>query len=192
MAPKNEATPLTEEALLKRETDLQTQSEQLVKDQEDFQKSKVDFDKEKADFEKIRADFQTEKSEFETSQRNFDISKNSHRGSVVENDQEFTIRSAALDERENALNVNEAEIDAKIADLVERESALEDSKTEVKEEKPIKGLSFEIEKEKFKFLDTAPKTILFDGKPRTQKDLVKDDEALLQLSSNQSLIEKIN
>ena len=113
---------------------------------------------------------------FEQSKSEFLTAQSEHGEAVKAADLDLNARSEALDEREKVLN--------------EREALLENSETVAEEIVP--GLSFEIEKEKFKFKDSAPKTILFAGKARTQKELVTDKEALLQLSSNQSLIEKIN
>ena len=140
------------------------------------------------------ADLQTQSDKLAQDQKVFEQSKTDflnaqteHGKAVEAADLDLNTRLSTLDERELNLNAREEKLD-------EREAAISKLENATAEEKPVKavaGLPFEIEKEKFKFLDSAPKSILFDGKPRTQKDLVKDQEALLQLSSNKSLIEKI-
>lgn len=97
-------------------------------------------------------------------------------------------RERIVGEREAAVEIREQHAEAKEKELEQLEEKLL-SKSEAEEIEP--GLDFELDGEKFKFLDTAPKTILFGGKARTQKQLIKDENALMQLVSNISLIEKI-
>lgn len=97
-------------------------------------------------------------------------------------------REIAVAQREEAVKLREDNADEKEKEL---ELLQEKLLSDPKDEKLVPGLEFKIDGEKFKFLDDAPKEILFGGKSRTQKDLIKDQNALIQLASNYSLIEKI-
>jgi hypothetical protein len=97
-------------------------------------------------------------------------------------------REKLVSERESAVEIREQNAEAKEKELEQLEESL---LTESTAEENEPGLEFELDEEKFKFLDSAPKVILFGGKARTQKQLIKDENALTQLVSNISLIEKI-
>lgn len=102
-------------------------------------------------------------------------------------------RLAEVEKRERVVGDREAAVSVREKHAEATEKELEQLKEELhtKSEDIEPGLEFELDGEKFKFLDTAPKTILFGGKARTQKQLIKDENALTQLVSNISLIEKI-
>ncbi|HAD80399.1 MAG TPA: hypothetical protein DCF99_14890 [Flavobacteriaceae bacterium] len=75
-------------------------------------------------------------------------------------------------------------------ELEAREKALE-QKSEVKSEKKLTPVSFEFEGEKYQFSESAPQSILLNGKGVSQKEIAKDDELKLQLiGGNSSLIIK--
>ena len=75
-------------------------------------------------------------------------------------------------------------------DLEAREKALEE-KSEVKSEKKSDPVSFEFEGEKYQFSESAPQSILLNGKGVSQKEIAKNDELKLQLiGGNLSLIIK--
>lgn len=84
-----EATPLTEEQLLKKEADLKTQSEQLAKDRADFEAEKSDF---QTKSEKLKSDIE----EFEDFQEK-----------VFEVKEKFEAREKAVEARENAVSEKE-------------------------------------------------------------------------------------
>lgn len=96
---------------------------------------------------------------------------------------------SALEEREKAVSLRENAVTKKEIELKEREDKLLDNPETAK---VLPGLSFKIDGEKFKFKDDAPKQILFGGKSRSQSELIKDENALIQLVSNVALIEKIS
>lgn len=110
---------------------------------------------------------------------------------LLKKEADLTVKSEQLAKDRETFEAEKAQLatDREAFETEKADFAVE--KTTAEPEEIVPGLSFEIESEKFKFIDSAPKTILFDGKARTQKDLIKDKKALLQLTSNQSLIEKI-
>ena len=110
--------------------------------------------------------FEKEKSDFEEEKKNFETEKS-----------EFEVSKAALE--------------IKQSDLDELEKTLMEVGTETEAEEPEPGLEFTYDKENFKFTDEAPKRILLaNGKKMTQKEIVKDKEALASII-NGSLIKRI-
>lgn len=56
---------------------------------------------------------------------------------------------------------------------------------------PDKGLDFKFRDNHYKFVDEAPKKILFNGESYSQEEIITDEEILLYLIANNSnLIEK--
>lgn len=96
-----------------------------------------------------------------------------------------------LNEREAVVAQKETELKALKSDLQEREEALnsKENKTTVKVEP---GLEFKFDGLPYKFEDTAPKSIRINGQVFSQKEIVKDQDLLLQLvAGNSSLIKKL-
>lgn len=112
------------------------------------------------------------------------------KNSKQENDKasELEKREKAIQEREKAVEIREKNAELKEQELVALQETL--SAAPISEKLP--GLEFDLDDEKFKFLDDAPKEILFAGKSRSQKSLINDVDALVQLVSNSSLIQKIS
>ena len=60
------------------------------------------------------------------------------------------------------------------------------------DQQSVPGEKFTFNGEKYQFTDEAPKFIRIDGVSRSQKEIIKDEDALLQLvAGNSSLIQKI-
>ena len=109
---------------------------------------------------------------------------------------ELNERETALAEKETALIETEKTLNSKETELADREIALSEREkalpAEEVEEAPEPGLEFNFEDGKYKFHDSAPKSILFNGKAYTQKQLAKDEDILLQLVGGKSgLIQKL-
>ena len=81
--------------------------------------------------------------------------------------------------------------------LAEREAAIVEREAELQSAAPVSqqsvpGEKFTFNGEKYQFTDEAPKFIRIDGVARSQKEIIKDEDALLQLvAGNSSLIQKI-
>lgn len=68
----------------------------------------------------------------------------------------------------------------------------EKSLKSTKQDEKVPGLSFELFGEKKKFKDSAPKLIRYDGQVMTQRDIIDDADALLDLvSSNSSYFQNL-
>ena len=89
---------------------------------------------------------------------------------------------------------------SEVIDTLKKEKAeavkkLEVFNTEVNAEsvgkKVTPGIEFNFRGEKYKFKDTTPKSIKYGGVALTQKELVKDEDAILHLLTNSGLIEKL-
>lgn len=94
-------------------------------------------------------------------------------------------------ERETALNQREAELNEREKTLNEREAALETASAPmVPYEQP--GESFKFNDIKFQFTPAAPTLIRINGEVKTQKEIIKNKDLLLQLvAGNSSLIKKL-
>lgn len=98
---------------------------------------------------------------------------------------EFSVK---LLEKSGKLLAKQQELDAREKSLDERELALETAKPG----KKTPGLEFEFEGQNFKFKDSAPKVINIDGRKLSQKQIIADEDILLQLvGGNSGLIIKI-
>lgn len=132
--------------------------------------------------------------------------------SLSQRESELTAKESALNERESALNEKEnlvsqreSELSGKEADFVQKESALTEKEKSVSQRESelnsanstvevvedVPGLEFKFEGRKFKFLDSAPKEILFNGRGISQKNMVKDENILLQLVGGSALIQEL-
>ncbi|MDR2205770.1 MAG: hypothetical protein LBE36_06420 [Flavobacteriaceae bacterium] len=128
--------------------------------------------------------------------------------------EEIEAKYAELDAMQAQLDEHQAAIDAEIAaqeeksaeladlaaaleqkekDLEEREAAVLTAEAKTSEvKKPEPGKKFTFEGVEYKFKDSSPKKIRVNGSVKTQAQLVKDEDALLQLvGGNSGLIEKI-
>lgn len=77
--------------------------------------------------------------------------------------EEVVARETAVAERETKVEAAEKALKAKGTD---------------KKEKVVSGEKFDYEKQSYQFSDSCPKNILVNGKKYSQKELVKDEEAL--------------
>lgn len=163
--PKDKkATPLTEEQLLKKQSDLETKSEKLEAD--------------------IKA-FEAEKKEFAEYRETIDAAVKTN----VALDEDLKNREASLAEKQTAFDKY---VDETNESLKKREADLEE-KTGKKSGESEPGLEFEFEDEPYKFTDSAPKVIKVNGKAYTQKQIAEDDDLALQLiGGKSSLIIKIS
>lgn len=117
-------------------------------------------------FEDAKATHETEVEKFDTDKKEFDDAKATHDANVEE------------------FKKQKVEFEA-----AQKEAGKKDKPA--KAEKPHKGLDFTLFEDNYKFKDSAPKNILFNGKAWTQKELVEDEEALIQLVSTNIYTEKI-
>lgn len=138
---------------------------------------------------------------------------------LLKREADVTAREKAAEKLERDLSAREEDVNAKAAanaalaiEIQAKEELysaapeeLEVLRNEVKtlrlqlakaEDAPAKktpGEKFKFEGVAHKFKDSAPKSIRIDGVVKTQKELVKDENALLQLvAGNSGLIEKIS
>ncbi|WP_313373746.1 hypothetical protein [Chishuiella sp.] len=123
--------------------------------------------------------FVFEKNKFEEEKSAFEIAK-----ADLENETaEFNVAKKNLAELS-------LEVEKEKAYLESREKALEHN-SELKSQKKSDPVSFEFEGEKYQFSESAPQSILLNGKGVSQKEIAKDDELKLQLiGGNSSLIIK--
>lgn len=102
---------------------------------------------------------------------------------------QLTAKESELNQKEQQLTAKESELNAKEVKLTEREANLSG---ETKEATIVPGLKFKFRGEDYKFTDSAPKLILFNGMKYAQKELVEDEDAIAQLiGGNLSLIQKL-
>lgn len=161
---EKKATPLTEEQLSKKQSDLQAQSEKLEAD--------------------IKA-FEAEKKEFSEYRETIDAAVKTN----VALDEDLKNREASLAEKQTAFDKYVEETNES---LEKREAALEE-KAGKKTGESEPGLEFEFEEEPYKFTDSAPKLIKVNGKAYTQKKIAEDYDLALQLiGGKSSLIIKIS
>ncbi|HAY3533742.1 hypothetical protein [Elizabethkingia anophelis] len=136
MAKENtKATPLTEEQLLQRETDLKAGEDKLANDRKEFEQEV----------------------------------------------QQLKVDKEQLVQKEADLAKKEADLEQ-----LEKDLLLVDPQPETSEP----GYEFMHNGQKFKFPDSAPKSIRYKNKVWTQKELAKDEEAIAELI-NTSLIQKL-
>lgn len=124
-------------------------------------------------------------------------------------EEQLSEKEAQLQELEEKLNADREAFDKEKkefdalkskteADLAQQKSDLDElekdllANTGAPEEvaEPEPGLEFKVEKENFKFKDSAPKNLRIGGKTLSQKEIVKDKE-ILQKVIKTSHIEKI-
>jgi len=92
---------------------------------------------------------------------------------------------------ETSKTEKEAELEKQKTDLEELEKELMTNVGAPEEvDEPEPGLEFKVEKDNFKFKDSAPKTLNLGGKKLSQAEIIKD-KALLQKIIKTSHIEKI-
>ena len=109
---------------------------------------------------------------------------------VEERETAVAEKEAAVETREAALAEREASVEVREAAIVEREAELQSAAPVSQQSVP--GEKFTFNGEKYQFTDEAPKFIRIDGVARSQKEIIKDEDALLQLvAGNSSLIQKI-
>jgi len=102
----------------------------------------------------------------------------------------FVLEQNKFEEEKSALETAKSNLEKDKTDLKAREKALE-QKSEIKSEKKLTPVSFEFEGEKYQFSESAPQSILLNGKGISQKEIAKNDELKLQLiGGNSSLIIK--
>ncbi|SDE68451.1 hypothetical protein [Riemerella columbipharyngis] len=102
---------------------------------------------------------------------------------LIQKETELNEKEAQLNERETQLNEREEELNQREAQFNEKNTT---TKVEV-----IPGEDFEFNGEQYKFTDEAPKKIRINGEVKTQKEIAKDEDLLLQLvAGNSSLIIK--
>ncbi|WP_278380972.1 hypothetical protein [Chryseobacterium arthrosphaerae] len=162
--PKDKkATPLTEEQLLKKQSDLETKSEKLEAD--------------------IKA-FEAEKKEFAEYRETIDAAAKTN----VALDEDLKKREESLAQKQTAFDIY---VDETNESLKEREAEL-DEKTGKKSGESEPGLEFEFEEEPYRFTDSAPKLITVNGKAYSQKQIAENYDLALQLiGGKSSLIIKI-
>ena len=90
-------------------------------------------------------------------------------------------REAAVEAREKAVEVRESSASGKEKELDEREADLEAKLSVVTAPEVTPGEEFKFDGVDYKFADHAPKTILLNGKGRTQKEIVKDKDLVVLL-----------
>ena len=90
-------------------------------------------------------------------------------------------REAAVEAREKAVGLRESSASEKEKFLDEKEAALEAKFSETASPEETPGEEFKFEGVDYKFADHAPKTILLNGKGRTQKEIAKDKELIVLL-----------
>ena len=163
--PKDKkATPLTEEQLLKKQSDLEAKSEKLEAD--------------------IKA-FEAEKKEFAEYRETIDAAVKTN----VALDEDLKKREESLAQKQTAFDTY---VDETNESLKKREADL-DEKAGKKSGESEPGLEFEFEEELYKFTDSAPKLIKVNGKAYSQKQIAEDYDLALQLiGGKSSLIIKIS
>lgn len=152
MAKNTSATPLTEEQLSEKEAVLAVKESELSKKEADLSAK------------------ETELSEKENA--------------LAAKETELSEREIILSGREAAADLCEAEIEKITAQLSEKEEALnvkEASLSDNNVPENVPGEEFKFEGVDYKFADHAPKTILLNGKGRTQKEIAKDKELIVLL-----------
>ncbi|MFL9835003.1 hypothetical protein [Chryseobacterium terrae] len=106
-------------------------------------------------------------------------------------EEQLSQKEAELNEREDQLNAREEGLNQKETDLAELENSLLNAETETEEGSEIvPGEEFKIGKDKYKFKDSAPRTLNLGGSKLSQEEIVKDKD-LLQKIVKTSHIEKI-
>ncbi|MGD1319539.1 hypothetical protein [Chryseobacterium sp. 2R14A] len=121
---------------------------------------------------------------------------------LSEKEAQLQVLEAKLNTDREALDKEREEFDVlkskTEADLAQQKSGLDELERDLlantgapeEVEEPEPGLEFKVEKENFKFKDSAPKNLRIGGKILSQKEIVKDKE-LLQKVIKTSHIEKI-
>lgn len=163
--PKDKkATPLTEEQLLKKQSDLETKSEKLEVDIKAFEAEKKEF-----------AEYRDQIDEAAKTNVSWEEDLKKREESLV---QKQTAFEKYVDETNESLKKREAELAEKAG-----------KKTGESES----GLEFEFEEELYKFTDSAPKLITVNGKGCSQKQIAENYDLALQLiGGKSSLIIKIS
>lgn len=104
-------------------------------------------------------------------------------------------RISEVESREELADQRQADLDKREQNLDEREKSLDERELALQTTKPGKktpGLEFKFEGQDFKFKDSAPKVINIDGRKLSQKQIIADEDILLQLvGGNSGLIIKI-
>lgn len=96
-----------------------------------------------------------------------------------------------LEAKQTDLNEKEKSLNTKSKELDKRENELAKKEASPKTIKPVPGLEFEFENEKYKFSDDAPKLISIQGKGYTQKEISENEElAMALIGGNSGLIYK--
>jgi len=111
---------------------------------------------------------------------------------------ELEVRQKAVEEKEKALEEKVKALDKREKSLEEREAKIEAAENALQASPPLEekktepGLRFSFRGQAYKFKDDAPKTIHFAGEIMHQKQLIEDEDLLVQLvGGNVALIEKI-
>ncbi|WP_300685510.1 hypothetical protein [Chryseobacterium sp.] len=117
-----------------------------------------------------------------------------------EKEADIEAREISVSERESAVSEKEADIEARETSISEKESEikkrekallLKENVLSTNTESSEPGKSFHCQDIGFKFKDSAPKLIRYDGTVFTQEQIISDPEIILDfVSSNSNLIEK--
>lgn len=109
---------------------------------------------------------------------------------VAAKEKEFEAQALEIQKKEELYAAYPSELEALRKEVEDLRAELE--KAQVAPAKVVPGVEFKFEGQSYKFKDSAPKSIRIDGVVKTQKELAKDEESLLQLiGGNSGLIEKI-
>jgi hypothetical protein len=102
-------------------------------------------------------------------------------------------QKTAQDAKDVQLSETESALAKKAKDLEAREISVQQAEENASKPKETKsGKKFKFEGVEYKFKDSAPENIRFNGSVKSQAQLIKDEDALLQLvGGNSGLIEKI-
>ena len=164
MAKENtKATPLTEEQLIQKEADLKAGEEKLANDRKEFEEKVQNFKSEKEQFEKDKSEFAEQA------------------GKNLEMSEKLILKKQELDDREANVSKKEKDLDQLESDLLSADP---------QPNAPEPGYEFSYNGQKFKFTDSAPKSIRYKNKVWKQKELAKDEEAIAEFV-NTSLIQKL-
>lgn len=102
------------------------------------------------------------------------------------------LTEAQLKKREETLIAAEEQLKKDREAFEQEKKNFEEGKKEGDTEKVVPGVEFTFQGLKKKFTDDAPKKIRYDGKGWTQKELIKNEDALNDLvSSNSNLFENL-
>lgn len=112
------------------------------------------------------------------------------KATIEQKESELQTFEKKLNEREKSLSEREQKLNKKEQTLNEREANL--PVVEAQEVKVVPGVKFKFRGDNYQFTNDAPKKIRFGGIVYTQKELVKDEDILIQLvGGNSSLIQKL-